>query len=65
MTTAARVDAMTERAAKIEAIAKAAVTWVYDKSCARALMDLEDVVVDLIGIPLDETSEPPTFPEKD
>ena len=45
---------MTEREQKIEAVAKAAVTWVYDKGCANALMDLENAVVDLIGVPLDE-----------
>lgn len=53
---------MTEREQKIEAIAKAAVVWVYDKGCANALMDLEDAVVALIGVPLDDASEPPEFP---
>jgi len=54
---------MTDREKKIEAIAKAAVTWVYDKGCANALMDLEDSVVALIGIPLDAADKVPDFPE--
>lgn len=56
---------MTEREEKIEAIAKAAVTWVYDKGCANALMDLEDSVVELIGIPIEEARRAPPFPEKE
>lgn len=65
MTTAGRAAVMTERERKIEAIAKAAVTWVYDKNCANALMDLEDAVVALIGIPIEDADRAPTFPEKD
>lgn len=55
---------MTERQRKIEAVAKAAVTWVYDKGCANALMDLEDAVVALIGIPIEESRKAPDFPDE-
>lgn len=40
----------TDRPAKKERIARAAVDWVYGQNCTRALAELEDAVVDLIGI---------------
>lgn len=41
-----------EKAAKMERICKAAVDWVYSQHCANALMELEDAVEDLIGVPV-------------
>lgn len=46
--------AQTEREAKRERVLKAACDWVYDQTCANALAELEDAVVDLIGPKLDD-----------
>lgn len=57
--------AMTDRQEKIERIAKAAVCWVYDMGCANALMELQNSVVDLIGIEIEEVDAVPTYPENE
>lgn len=46
----AHAPVTTDRAAKKERIARAAVDWVYGQNCANALAELEDAVVDLIGV---------------
>lgn len=49
-----RAPAMTDRAAKKERVARAAVDWVYSQNCANALAELEEAVFDLIGVEIGE-----------
>lgn len=39
-------------------VIRAAVDWTYNQSCSSALMELEDAVVDLFGVPLDGPKVP-------
>jgi hypothetical protein len=52
------------KAEKRERVLKAAVDWVYDQSCSRALMELEDAVTDFIGPEIERSDMTPAAKEK-
>lgn len=52
-------DSPDPKTAKRERVTKAAVSWVYDQTCAASLLELEEAVTDLIGAPLDPKLQRP------
>lgn len=42
-----------DRQVQLEAVARAAILWVYDQQCSSALATLEDAVVAYTGRPID------------
>lgn len=53
MTATAPIDRDWQLDQRRARVIRAAVDWVYNQSCSNALMELEDSVTELFGIPID------------